>query len=310
MKETEIYNKLMLIHKEGVPTSSLFDDDEELLFPLEVGHEMFLKAQKVYLESKSFVEGIEKQLNKCIDKINKNEKSHNLLNNSKFQNNQNSSNSSSSSDDEENARVEVGQKRKTKPTTPLSASKTKRFKPPQASESDRSEREGKDSNSNNIIKDNTSSHSNNSSPIPKEEKETTTAKKEINGNGKETISNGTLVAAREKNQWILAKVNGFNNKTQKYEVIDEDEEEQKRFSVSMKDIIQLPTLSNLPTFSVGTKVLAMFPDTTTFYTAQVYQITKNKNKITHYVLHFDDDQENGQTPNRRVSPQHVIQYTK
>jgi len=330
LKETEVYTKLINLNKDGVHHANLYDDDE-LLFPLEVGNDMYTKTLKVYLESKSFLESIEKSLNKCIDKIGKNEKAAPLMskfnnnnnsnNNNNNNNNNNSSNSSSSSDEE--SKVEIGQKRKSKkPATPNSKFNKRAKQPPTDDSKDidinsnddhsptittpTKEKESSSSN-NNSNNSNTNNNNNNSTSgsavkEPKEKEKDHT-----------TISSGQQVAARDakSSQWILAKVNGFNQKTQKYEVIDEDEDEPKRFSVAPKDVIQLPTLSNLPpTFANNTKVLAMFPDTTAFYPAVVVSVTKTKGKPTHYTLHFEDDQENGQTPNRKVSSLHVISFTK
>ncbi|KAF2075337.1 hypothetical protein CYY_003366 [Polysphondylium violaceum] len=312
LKETEVYTKLINLNKEGVHHANLYDDDE-LLFPLDVGNDMYAKTLKVYLESKAFVESIEKSLNKCIDKIGKNEKAapavskfNNNNNNNSNNNNNNSSNSSSSSDEE--SKVEIGQKRKSKkPATPNSKFNKRAKQPPPTDDSSKDT----DVNSND-------DHSSPTITTPTKEKESSSGgskepKEKEKDHNSTTISSGQQVAAKDSksSQWILAKVNGFNQKTQKYEVIDEDEDEPKRFSVAPKDVIQLPTLSTLPpTFANNTKVLAMFPDTTAFYPAVVVSVTKTKGKPTHYTLHFEDDQENGQTPNRRVSALHVISFTK
>eukprot|EP01132_Coremiostelium_polycephalum_P008039 gene8039-9887_t len=285
LKETEIYTKKIDLIKEGI-NPSIYEEDEE-------------------------------SVNKCIDKIGKNEKSSHLSSNSKYSGQSTSSNSSSSSDEDTDnngggssgSSKKIGQKRKSKEVaTPLS--KNKRTKQPSTESPKHEEKEKekeKETNSNN--------NSNNGNGKDKESHtingSTTTS---TPSSSSSTISSGQLVAARDSksNQWILAKVNSFSAKTQKYEVIDEDEDEPKRFSVGNKDIIQLPTASTLPsnTFPINTKVLAMFPDTTAFYPALVVNVQKAKNKPPFYTLHFDDDQENGQTPNRRVSAQYVISYVK
>ncbi|EGC36465.1 hypothetical protein DICPUDRAFT_54579 [Dictyostelium purpureum] len=325
LNETKIYTKLMNINKDGLAPN--YYDEDELLFPLEIGHEMYNKTLKVYLESKAYIEGIEKSLNKCIDKIGKNEKGSHLINQNKFSSN--SSSNSSSSSDEESSKQEIGQKRKSKKVPPNSKL-NKRLKQPDTKEDipsnattttttttstttkdhkiekDKSDKEGKADKSD----------KENGSHTPSKEKgsQSTTPLKDNNGNGNSAngqIQPGQLVAARDtKLQWILAKVNSYSPKTQKYEVIDEDEDEPKRFSVGSKDILQLPSPNNLPQIPLQTKVLAMFPDTTAFYPAVVVNVHKVKGKPTHYHLHFEDDQENGETPNRRVNAQHVIQLTK
>ncbi|KAM9951671.1 hypothetical protein ACTFIT_002353 [Dictyostelium discoideum] len=391
LNETKIYTKLMSINKEGLAPN--YYDEDELLFPLEIGHEMYNKTLKVYLESKAYIDSIEKTLNKCIDKIGKNDKASHLINQNKINNA--SSNSSSSSDEEKSD--QVGQKRKPKTKGPGSKmNKRPKQPPPQQDEVnstvphinstttsststnikdkekekekerekfDKLEKESssvngvhnsKDSKSstpnkeshsnnnnnanNNIINNNSSLNNsnnnnntnNNNNNNNSSNNNSNNSNNNSNGNGNSSNGNnnnnsngnhnssgngfhgmqpGQLVAARDSksNQWILAKVSSFSQKTQKYEVIDEDEEESKRFSVGQKDIIQLPSHTNLPpTFSNNTKVLAMFPDTTAFYPAVVVNVQKVKGKPTFYHLHFEDDQENGETPNRRVNAQHVV----
>ncbi|KAK5574828.1 hypothetical protein RB653_010082 [Dictyostelium firmibasis] len=368
LNETKIYTKLMSINREGLAPN--YYDEDELLFPLEIGHEMYNKTLKVYLESKAYIDSIEKSLNKCIDKIGKNDKASHLINQNKINNNT-SSNSSSSSDEEKSD--QVGQKRKPKTKGPGSKMNKRPKQPPQdegnsavshtsntttsstsnsskdkekekekekaeklekepstngnhskESKSTTPNKESHGNNSNNNHTNNINNNSNNSS-------NSNSNNNSINGNGNNSngsnngnhnsssgngfhgMQPGQLVAARDtkSSQWILAKVGSFSQKTQKYEVIDEDEEESKRFSVGQKDIIQLPSLTNLPpTFPNNTKVLAMFPDTTAFYPAVVVNVQKVKGKPTFYHLHFEDDQENGETPNRRVNAQHVVALNK
>jgi hypothetical protein len=147
-----------------------------------------------------------------------------------------------------------------------------------------------------------------------------------------TIPLGDLVAARQPSseQWILAKAMAFHPKTQRYEVEDAapDEEEDptsKKFLATLSDIIPLPpdpatiTPSATPPlsgpvahlyqpFSAKTSVLAMFPHTTTFYPAKVVSCHKKNKIVQFYQLQFDDDQEGGFTPSRKVAAQYVIPY--
>ncbi|EFA77732.1 DUF1325 family protein [Heterostelium album PN500] len=313
--ETEIYNKRLILLKENglSPNSnSIFEEDEELLFPIDIGNEMYLKASKAYQEYKAYIEGIEKTLNKYVDKINKNERSSAMMkaiaNNNGNSNNTNgnqSSNSSSSDDDDTDKfdkRNSSSLKRKSKEvvSTPSASNKTKRIKQPSESPKNESSSESPTVS--------TPAKTVESTSTPKADKNTnTSAAATAAGESSAQIPPGTQVAAKEKsNNWILAKVGSYNSKTQKYEVIDEDEDESKKFHVSIKDIIQLPSANSLPpTFAANTKVLAMFPDTTTFYPAVVVSSQKVKNKTSFYTLHFDDDQgDNGQTPSRKVAAQH------
>eukprot|EP01112_Ceratiomyxa_fruticulosa_P012987 TRINITY_DN3626_c0_g1_i1.p1 TRINITY_DN3626_c0_g1~~TRINITY_DN3626_c0_g1_i1.p1 ORF type:complete len:269 (+),score=36.20 TRINITY_DN3626_c0_g1_i1:404-1210(+) len=152
------------------------------------------------------------------------------------------------------------------------------------------------------------------------------------------INIGCPVAAKQtkqqQSQWILASVVSYNSKTGRYEVEDPEEEElaAKRFTVNSKEIIPLPPDPQkvkeghdpslitptgnylLEPFADGTKVLAMFPATTAFYPAVVSGNQKgtksHRNLVAHYLLQFEDDHEDGFTPSRRVSSQHVVPWQK
>ena len=50
----------------------------------------------------------------------------------------------------------------------------------------------------------------------------------------------------------------------------------------------------------------MFPDTTTFYPAIVDQAPKKRS--TDFLLKFEDDEEDGDTPSRRVSYKYVVPF--
>lgn len=145
---------------------------------------------------------------------------------------------------------------------------------------------------------------------------------------------GDLAAARAPNsdQWILVRIVSYNTKTGRYEVEDDapDEEEPtaKKFVCSPENIVLLPPDSasipinaNPPTTSIAmtgpvyylwnpipqkTPVLAMFPQTTTFYPAKVMTAHKKNKIVQFYQLQFDDDQEGGFTPSRKVMAQYVI----
>eukprot|EP01133_Synstelium_polycarpum_P007361 gene7361-8574_t len=394
VKEMEVYSKRIDLLKEtGVPTSaasSLFDEEDELLFPLEIGHEMYIKALRVYQDHRSYIETIENVLFTARNRIESHKKKERICAKRQKRNvclvgvegqetddgsvgkvvdklggsggstrvstrpqhqkgndagSNHSSSSNSSDSDEETTEKDDSKKRnlkrKTKETpntTPTSAQKTKRVKPPPESpkvaevpekKEKEKEKEKEREKEKEKEKEEKETVSTPSTPAAKEKASTsekaeksTSSDSSSSANGASSsgsaangqIPQGQLVAAREKSSsnWILAKVNGYNAKTQKYEVIDEDEEESKRFSVGLKDIIQLPQPHQLPpTFAASTKVLAMFPDTTTFYPALVVSSQKVKNKTSQYTLHFDDDQgDNGQTPSRRVAAQYVVSYSK
>jgi len=145
---------------------------------------------------------------------------------------------------------------------------------------------------------------------------------------------GDLAAARAPNsdQWILVRITAHNHKSGKYEVEDDapDEEEPmaKKFVCSPENIVLLPPdpqsispNATPPPNSITlagpvvhlwypilpkTPVLAMFPQTTAFYPAKVATSHKKTKIVQFYQLQFDDDQEGGFTPSRKVSAQYVI----
>jgi len=139
---------------------------------------------------------------------------------------------------------------------------------------------------------------------------------------------GDLVAARApaSDQWILAKVLAYNPKTGRYEVEDSDPEEDdpsiKRFLCGPEDVIALPPdAASVPPNALGpvaylynafpakTSVLAMFPQTTTFYPAKVVTCHKKSKVVQFYQLQFEDDNDDGgMTPSRKVNAQYVIPY--
>jgi len=145
---------------------------------------------------------------------------------------------------------------------------------------------------------------------------------------------GDLAAARAPNadQWILMRITSYITKSGRYEVEDDapDEEEPtaKKFVCAPENIVLLPpdsaTISpnaNPPPNNINltgpvvylwnpipqkTPVLAMFPQTTTFYPAKVVAAHKKNKIVQFYQLQFDDDQEGGFTPSRKVMAQYVI----
>jgi len=129
----------------------------------------------------------------------------------------------------------------------------------------------------------------------------------------ETIASDVLVAARISNstedteQWILATTVKYFPHVQKYEVEDADpmcdsDPNTKRKHHLVKEIIPLPGSSDAgPDIPKGSNVLAMFPNTTSFYKAVVV-----KRKGGEYLLQFEDDDEDGETPTRPVDAEYVV----
>ncbi|MED6141906.1 hypothetical protein PIB30_108092 [Stylosanthes scabra] len=135
---------------------------------------------------------------------------------------------------------------------------------------------------------------------------------------------GEMVATKvnsEKDEWIVARVVRFDEESKEFEVIDEEpdnddvkEDEEsgvKKYKVGMGSIIPLPR-SNDPTgapeFPPGTRVLAVYPETSTLYKARVvHGHGHSKRKKHEYVLEFDDDEdEDGNLPQRKVEFHKVV----
>jgi|SaaInlStandDraft_6_1057023.scaffolds.fasta_scaffold20869_5 hypothetical protein len=121
----------------------------------------------------------------------------------------------------------------------------------------------------------------------------------------------TIVAARvgaKADGYILATVISYNKLKGKYEVEDADpestEDDRKRHFVPPKHVLRLPAETELidSEYLKGTMVLAMFPQTTTFYPAIVHSVSR-KRKNTEYNLRFEGDV-NDQI--RRVSAHYVV----
>eukprot|EP00164_Ancoracysta_twista_P007883 GFYU01011284.1.p1 GENE.GFYU01011284.1~~GFYU01011284.1.p1 ORF type:complete len:249 (+),score=40.14 GFYU01011284.1:115-861(+) len=132
------------------------------------------------------------------------------------------------------------------------------------------------------------------------------------------IPMGEFVAARiaqNPSQWILASVMSFVQKRDKYEVMDEDPTQadpnyqKKKYTLSSKFVVWLPSTEGdrVPDMRKGEKVMAMFPDTSCFYPAFVVTVPKRK-KNGEAVVQFEDDDEDGETPNRKVKLQYICSF--
>lgn len=125
---------------------------------------------------------------------------------------------------------------------------------------------------------------------------------------------GEQVAARvksdeEKDEWFVVKVIHFDKETKEFEVLDEepgddDESGQKferKYKLPMPYIIPFPKKgdpSSAQDFGQGRQVLAVYPGTTALYRATV--AAHRKRKSDDYLLWFDDDEEDGNLPQRAV----------
>ncbi|KAL9641440.1 hypothetical protein ABK040_013367 [Willaertia magna] len=132
-----------------------------------------------------------------------------------------------------------------------------------------------------------------------------------------TITNGSKVAARigssndegcEEGFWILASVVKYIPDKQKYEVEDEDSDDEdggKHYKLKKECLVPISTeFSQHKILKKGEKCLAIFPDTTTFYSAIVDSSPTPFQR--YYYLRFDDDTEDGKTPLRKVNYKYVM----
>ena len=117
--------------------------------------------------------------------------------------------------------------------------------------------------------------------------------------------------------WILASILKYYPDKNRYDVIDEDNSDdeeststdRKTYKLNKNHIVQLPTdMSQHKLFKKGDKVFAVFPDTTTFYPAIVDSVPTKTSK--NYSLKFEDDEEDGKTPLRKVNFKYVMSVPK
>lgn len=126
---------------------------------------------------------------------------------------------------------------------------------------------------------------------------------------------GEQVAAKvtmidENGSWILASVVSYNKQTDSYQVQDEDEATTKILDLPASRIRRLyDEDSEAHDLQKGDRVLAIFPETTSFYRAVISKTPKrNANgSVSEVVLKFEDDEDDaGRTPHRRVNIRYVL----
>jgi SGF29 tudor-like domain len=148
---------------------------------------------------------------------------------------------------------------------------------------------------------------------------------------------GEQVAAKvtrtdENGSWILASVQRFYPETETYDVQDEDDTS-KLIRLPWNHVIRL-SLGTEGTFEKGTRCMAIFPETTSFYRAKVSKNpvwelestppsasssssssrTNNNGHefnvtpvVREVIVKFEDDEDgSGKTPHRRVPARYVI----
>jgi len=115
----------------------------------------------------------------------------------------------------------------------------------------------------------------------------------------------------ENGSWILASVQRFYADTETYDVQDEDDSS-KLIRLPWDHVMRLSTGAE-GCFEKNTKVMAIFPETTSFYRAvvskqPVWKLQGSTSPmVKELILKFDDDEdEAGRTPHRRVPSRYVI----
>lgn len=141
-------------------------------------------------------------------------------------------------------------------------------------------------------------------------------------------SQGDQVAAKvtrtdENGSWILAYVLRFYPESETYDVQDEDDTS-KLIRLPWNHVMRLST-GTQGWFEKGARVMAIFPETTSFYRAIISKQptwtsgtsaeesaggvgNAHKPRVKEVILKFEDDedQESGKTPHRRVPSRYVI----
>jgi hypothetical protein len=86
-------------------------------------------------------------------------------------------------------------------------------------------------------------------------------------------------------QWILGRVASYNQEVGYYQVADADETEDKIYSVPESQVILLDLqMNNSQKLAKGEEVLAVYPDTTSFYAATVTQVRRGKCGVGNFVV--------------------------
>lgn len=128
---------------------------------------------------------------------------------------------------------------------------------------------------------------------------------------------GDLVAARVKERdgdenWILAEVLNFLANTNKYEIMDIDEEGKERHFLSKRKVVPLPLMRANPetdpeaVFMKGDVVMALYPQTTCFYRGLV-EIPPSGPTDEYSILFEDNSYADGYSPSLKVAQRYVVQ---
>ena len=118
--------------------------------------------------------------------------------------------------------------------------------------------------------------------------------------------------SNEDGSWILGNVLEYDSKTKTYEIQDEDDVN-RIMSLPYTDVRRLEDLSN--NLRKGDRILAVFPETTSFYKAIVAKNPKPPSSgngsvgVNNWdvVIKFEDDEDDtGKNPARRVPARFIL----
>lgn len=129
---------------------------------------------------------------------------------------------------------------------------------------------------------------------------------------------GVLNQGTGGQEWIVATVTRYSPSDGVFEIVDADEEAEKHvYRLPQKYVIPLPKTASVrhsQNFPVGTSVLAVYPNTTTFYKAKVVQPARRlpNAEYSEFVLEFEDDGDaDGDAPAHRAVPfRHVVVFPR
>ncbi|GMI46638.1 hypothetical protein TrCOL_g7606 [Triparma columacea] len=107
-------------------------------------------------------------------------------------------------------------------------------------------------------------------------------------------------------EWVLGKVTGFNPETSIYKIQDEDVDSgSKNYTLPHSQVMQLGLTSQ---FNKGDNVMAVYPETTSFYSATVVTMRKVASGSMVYVLFQDDKDEMGVTHEKPIAANLVLKF--
>lgn len=127
---------------------------------------------------------------------------------------------------------------------------------------------------------------------------------------------GVLSHGAGAQEWIVATVTRYSRTEGVFEIVDADEEAEKHvYRLPQKYVIPLPKTASVrqsQNFPVGTSVLAVYPNTTTFYKAKVVQPARRLPNAEYgeFVLEFEDDGDADGQAHRAVPFRHVVLFQR